>query len=155
MSMMKTKIFASVMVLLFWVGGAAQQKKQKELKPVQEIHAVLDKQVAAWNRRDLEGFMSGYWNSTELSFYSGGVKTYGWQQTIDRYRNRYQSDGREMGQLDFSNIEINILSPDSAYVRGRWHLKMKDGEPAGLFTLIFRKLPGGWKIIHDHTSSES
>jgi ketosteroid isomerase-like protein len=148
------KIFAALMLLLLCVGVEAKQKNQKEPKVAQEIRATLDKQVAAWNRRDLEGFMSAYWNSKELSFYSGGVKTYGWQQTIDRYRNRYQSAGREMGQLDFSNLEIEILSPGAAYVRGRWHLKMKDGEPAGLFTLILRKLPGGWKIIHDHTSTE-
>jgi ketosteroid isomerase-like protein len=153
--MAKTKIVAGIMLLLLCAGVEARQKKQSESKSVQEIRAVLDKQVAAWNRRDLEGFMSGYWNSSELSFYSGGVKTYGWQQTIDRYRNRYQSGGREMGQLDFSNIEVEMLSPVSGYVRGRWHLKMKEGEPAGLFTLILRKLPGGWKIIHDHTSSEN
>jgi ketosteroid isomerase-like protein len=153
--MIRTKIFAAILLVLLCVGVEAQQKKPQEPKSAQEIRAVLDKQVAAWNRRDLEGFMSGYWNSQALSFYSGGVKTYGWKQTIDRYRNRYQSDGREMGQLDFSNMEIEMLSPVSAYVRGRWHLKMKETEPAGLFTLILRKLPGGWKIVHDHTSSES
>lgn len=153
--MLRIKVFAGIILLLLGVGVEAKQKKQQESKPAQEIRALLDKQVAAWNRRDLEGFMAGYWNSQELSFYSGGTKTYGWQQTIDRYRNRYQGDGREMGQLDFSDIEIEMLSPGSAYVRGHWHLKMKDGEPAGLFTLILRKLPNGWKIVHDHTSSQS
>jgi ketosteroid isomerase-like protein len=152
--MTRRKIFAAITLFLLCAGVEAKQKKAKETKVAQEIREVLDKQVAAWNRRDLEGFMTAYWNSKDLSFYSGGVKTYGWQQTIDRYRNRYQADGKEMGQLDFSNLEVETLSPGAAYVRGRWHLKMKDGEPAGLFTLILRKLPGGWKIIHDHTSSE-
>lgn len=152
--MMKTKIFVAMMVLSLCLGVEAQQKKAKETKPAQEIRGVLDKQVEAWNRRDLEGFMSAYWKAEELSFYSGGTKTQGWQQTITRYRNRYQSEGREMGQLDFSDLEIEMLSPVSAFVRGHWHLKMKDSEPGGLFTLIFRKLPNGWKIVHDHTSSQ-
>ncbi len=152
--MIKTKIFAGIVVLLLCVGVEATQKKAKEPKAAQEIRAILDKQVADWNRRDLEGFMSAYWNAPELSFYSGGTKTYGWQQTIERYRKRYQGDGREMGQLDFSDLQIEMLGPASAFVRGRWHLKMKDSEPGGLFTLIFRKLPNGWKIAHDHTSSE-
>jgi hypothetical protein len=31
---------------------------------------------------------------------------------------------------------------------------MPDGKrPSGLFTLILRKLPEGWRIVHDHTSS--
>jgi hypothetical protein len=32
---------------------------------------------------------------------------------------------------------------------------MPDGStPGGLFTVIFRKLPEGWKIVHDHTSAD-
>jgi ketosteroid isomerase-like protein len=152
--MTKFKIISAVMVLLLSVVGEAREKKTKESKAVQEIRQVLDKQVAAWNRGDLQGFMEGYWNSAELSFYSGGTKTFGWQQTIDRYRNRYQSGGREMGQLDFTELQIELLSQTTAFVRGHWHLKMKDGEPGGLFTLILRKQGSGWKIIHDHTSSQ-
>ena len=152
--MAKIKPISLVIVLLMCVVGEARDKKAKAPKAVEEIRQLLDKQVAAWNRGDLEGFMATYWNSGELSFYSGGTKTFGWQQTIDRYRNRYQSEGREMGQLDFTDLQIELLSPATAFVRGHWHLKMKDGEPGGLFTLIFRKQANGWKIIHDHTSSQ-
>jgi ketosteroid isomerase-like protein len=118
-----------------------------------EIRSVLDKQVAAWNRGDLEEFMEGYWRSEKLSFYSGTTRTSGWQTTLTRYRDRYQSSGREMGQLTFSEIETEILSPTSAFVRGQWKLKMSASEPGGLFTLVFRKLDGKWKIVHDHTSN--
>jgi beta-aspartyl-peptidase (threonine type) len=149
-----TKIFAVTFIFLSCASVLAQDKRGAESKMAQEIRALLDKQVAAWNRRDLEGFMALYWNSQQLSFYSGGTKTYGWQQTIDRYRLRYQGEGREMGQLDFSDLQIEVLSPKSAFVRGHWHLKMKAEDPGGLFTLIFQKQKDGWKIIHDHTSSQ-
>ncbi len=44
---------------------------------------------------------------------------------------------------------------EAVLARGRWRLTMPDGtKPAGLFTVIFRKFPEGWKIIHDHTSAE-
>jgi ketosteroid isomerase-like protein len=50
-------------------------------------------------------------------------------------------------------LRIEMLGPESAFVRGAWHLTMPDGKtPHGLFTLIFRKFPEGWKIVHDHTS---
>ena len=117
------------------------------------IQAVLDAQVAAWNRRDLEGFMKGYWNSDQLSFYSGGTKTAGWKGTNHRYQLTYMSQGREMGQLTFSDLQIEILGKDSAFVRGHWRLKMSNSEPNGLFTLIFRKFNDGWKIVHDHTGA--
>ena len=118
-----------------------------------QIRGVLDAQVAAWNRGDLEGFMTGYWRSPKLSFYSGANKLAGWQETLDRYRQRYKGDGREMGQLEFSDIEVDALGSNSAFVRGRWHLKMGSGEAGGLFTLIFRRFSQGWKIVHDHTSA--
>ena len=133
--------------------GGGRPKKGSETSDSKEIRGVLDRQVEAWNRRDLEGFMQGYWNSDQLSFYSGGTKTSGWQATIDRYRKTYQSEGREMGRLEFSDLQIEILGPQAAFVRGRWNLKMSASEPGGLFTLIFRKLQGRWQIVHDHTGS--
>ena len=131
----------------------AGQKKLRESPEVKKIKTVLDRQVEAWNRRDLEAFMSGYWQSDSLTFYSGGTGVSGWKTTLDRYRNRYMSAGNEMGHLDFSDLQIEMLSPTSAFVRGHWRLKMSASEPGGLFTLVFRKMGDGWKIVHDHTSS--
>src|SRR5262245_37193454 len=51
-----------------------------------EIRAVLEAQVAAWNKGKLEEFMDGYWRSPELSFFSGGRKLAGWEATLERYR---------------------------------------------------------------------
>ena len=117
------------------------------------VRKVLDEQAAAWNKGDLEGFMAGYWRSPDLTFFSGNKAEHGWQATLDRYRTRYQGEGKEMGKLTFREVRIDLLGPDAALVRGRWQLTLKSGTPGGLFTLIFRKLPGGGRIVHDHTSS--
>jgi len=124
--------------------------------PVQTaVRSVIEHQQDAWNHHDLEGFMAGYWNSPELSFNSGTTQTSGWQPTLDRYRKSYQSGGHEMGKLEFSDLNIQPLAKDAAFVRGAWKLTMSDGKtPHGLFTLIFKKFPDGWKIVHDHTSGE-
>jgi len=116
--------------------------------------AVLDSQVEAWNRGDLEGFMAGYWRSPALVFCSGASVTKGWDQTLARYRKRYQSEGSEMGRLRFEGIEVIPLGADAALARGAWHLAMGDGkEPHGLFTLLLRRVDDGWVIVHDHTSA--
>jgi len=118
------------------------------------VEQVLRIQQDAWNRHDLDAFMVGYWNSPELTFFSGAKETSGWQATLDRYRATYASPGHEMGTLEFSALRIEMLGPDAAFVRGAWHLTMSGGKtPHGLFTLTFRKFPQGWKIIHDHTSA--
>jgi ketosteroid isomerase-like protein len=117
------------------------------------IERVLRKQQEAWNRHDLEGFMAGYWNSPQLTFFSGAQERDGWQATLDRYLARYASPGHAMGSLEFSNLRVEVLGQQGAFARGSWKLTMPDGKtPHGLFTLVFRKFPDGWKIIHDHTS---
>jgi uncharacterized protein (TIGR02246 family) len=119
------------------------------------ITNVLQEQTDAWNRHDLEAFMAGYWNSPELTFFSGAHESKGWQAALERYKKTYQGAGHEMGKLEFSNLRIEMLGPDSAFVRGEFHLTMSDGKtPHGLFTLIFRKFPEGWKIVHDHSAGE-
>lgn len=119
------------------------------------IRKVIEEQQAAWNRQDLEAFMSGYWNSPDLTFFSGAHEAKGWQAALDRYKKNYQSAGHEMGKLEFTNLRIEMLGPESAFVRGEFHLTMSDGKtPHGLFTLVFRKFPEGWKIVHDHSAGE-
>lgn len=118
------------------------------------VEQVLHMQQDAWNRHDLEEFMTGYWKSPELTFFSGAHETSGWQGAIDRYRKVYQGEGKEMGKLEFSDLRIELLGTDAAFVRGAWHLTMSDGKtPHGLFTLVFRKFSDEWKIVHDHTSA--
>lgn len=116
------------------------------------IRKVMEDQAAAWNRGDLEAFMSiGYWRSEKLTFISGDKVTRGWQQTLDNYKKGY--DSREkMGVLAFTDLEVTMLGRDSAVVLGSWALQREKDRPHGKFTLTFRKLKEGWRIIIDHTS---
>jgi ketosteroid isomerase-like protein len=122
--------------------------------PEVAIELVLRTQQAAWNRGDLEAFMAGYWKSEKLTFFSSARENAGWQDALDHYRATYQGAGHEMGRLEFSGLRIEMLAADAAFVRGTWQLTMANGKkPHGLFTLVFRRLPEGWKIVHDHTSA--
>ena len=132
--------------------AAGDENVGKELNRI-AVKRVLDDQTVAWNKGDLEGFMAGYWKSEKLSFFSGDKKTAGWQATLDRYRKRYQADGKEMGKLSFDELSIELLGDGHALVRGRFRLQLKNDAPTGIFTLVMRKLPEGWRIVHDHTSS--
>ena len=119
---------------------------------VAEIQSVLAAQQDAWNRGDIDAFMNGYARSASTVFVSGDEVSRGWETVRDRYRVKY-SDPTKMGMLTFSEIEVSMLSPEAAVVLGRWRLKRANDEPHGRFTLIFKRLPEGWRIVHDHTSA--
>jgi beta-aspartyl-peptidase (threonine type) len=118
-----------------------------------EIQKVINDQAIAWNKGDLEGFMAGYWKSDELTFFSGKDKTKGWKATLERYRKRYQGKDKEMGKVTFTELQVEVIGDDRAWVRGHWRVVTKKETLQGLFTLIFKKTADGWRIIHDHTSS--
>ena len=119
---------------------------------VAQIRSVLRAQQDAWNRGDIDGFMNGYARSASTVFISEDSIRRGWETVRARYRQKY-SDRAKMGILSFSDIEINLLSSDAAVVVGRWKLERAKDRPHGRFTLIFKRLPEGWRIVHDHTSA--
>ena len=141
--------------LLLVMSAACAATQTPGSDAIADVRAVWTAQVEAWNRGDLDAFMAGYWKSSDLVFFSNGTETRGWQETLDRYRARYQAEGKQMGTLDFPQLDFEMLGTDTALARGRWRLKMPDGkELTGMTSVIFRKLPEGWRIVHDHSSAE-
>jgi len=117
-----------------------------------EIRAVLSAQVEAWNRGDVAAFMQGYWKSDSTEFVSARGVTQGWQALFDRYRQVYP-DQKAMGQLSFANLQIHAVCADAAYAVGEFRLVREKDQPAGVFTLYFRKFDMGWRIVVDHTTA--
>jgi uncharacterized protein (TIGR02246 family) len=145
------KFFVIFAISLIFAATVNAQSDSQKSKASSDIRAVMDQQAVAWNNGDIDGFMKGYWNSEKLVFVSGDKVTRGWQQTLDNYKKSYDSKAK-MGTLTFSDLEVNVLSKDAAVVLGSWSLEREGDHPHGKFTLTFRKLKEGWRIIMDHTS---
>jgi len=117
------------------------------------VRHVLDLQRDAWNRGDLAAFMQTYWHSPDLVFFGSKDEIRGWQAAMDRYRRVYGSDKAHMGHLEFTGLTVVPLGKDAATCWGHWRLTLPEGtKKEGLFTLILRHFPKGWRIIHDHSS---
>ena len=155
---MRGKTISTAIGLLAIIACTTQIKAQSTAKLKQPnaiskaIRAVIEAQRDAWNRGDIEGYMDGYARSADTVFVSGDSVTHGWQTVLERYKKGYNSR-EKMGTLTFSDLEITPLGKDAAVVIGSWRLKRANDEPHGKFTLIFRRLKQGWRIVHDHTSS--
>jgi hypothetical protein len=139
------KKLISILLLLSFLFSFGQSKDEKE------IRKILDEQTEAWNRGNIEGFMSGYLKSDSLMFIGKSGISWGWQQTLDNYKKAYP-DTVKMGKLYFEIILIKELSSEYYYVVGKWMLKRSIGNLSGHYDLLFKKIKNKWFIISDHSS---
>ena len=124
-----------------------------------EIRAAIKAQSEAWNRADIPAFMQAYEDSPDTTFIGLTLRK-GYQPILQRYQQNY-STREQMGTLTFNDIDIRLLpsgcgKSEIALVTGKFHLERSaKGEAKkddGIFSLVWRKGPQGWKIILDHTS---
>lgn len=115
------------------------------------IEKVLNTQVEGWNKGNIDEYMKGYWNSDSLLFIGRGGPGWGYQNTLERYKNAYP-DKATMGELSFSDLKYNRLSDEYYQVIGKFHLERENNDANGYFTLLFRKIDGKWLIVSDHSS---
>lgn len=123
-------------------------------EPPEDPVAVIRKSAEDWNRGDIAAFVSSYERSPETTFVGTGV-SHGTENILARYRRAYP-DTAHMGKLTFSELQPRMLTPALAIVTGRFALERdpaSGGRSTGIFTLVLRRGPDGWRIIHDHTSS--
>jgi ketosteroid isomerase-like protein len=123
------------------------------------IRSALAAQAEAWNRADIPAFMQSYEDSPDTTFIGANLRK-GYGLILERYLASYTTP-EQMGALTFTDLEVRLLpcscgQVEFAVVTGRFHLaRTAKGEAKkddGLFSLVWRKGPHGWKILLDHTS---
>jgi ketosteroid isomerase-like protein len=130
---------------------AAKRSKSAKRTPADIVLATLNAQVAAWNEGNLDAFMNIYWKSDDLKFISGVKMTKGWSSTLKRYREDY-ADDNGLGRLSVDKTDVEMVTDDVAIVTGRF-THNKDGvNTGGAFSLVWKRINGQWRIVHDHSA---
>ncbi len=122
-----------------------------KLSALTSIALAMNEQENAWNEGDLEGFMEHYWKSDSLRFIGSRGLNYGWQTTLENYKESYP-DREAMGTLTFSNKYMDMVAPDAAFIVGKWQLDRRSDTLSGHYSLLWRQIEGKWVIVADHSS---
>jgi beta-aspartyl-peptidase (threonine type) len=117
-----------------------------------EITSFINEQAAAWTKGDLDGFMKYYDSTTELVFMGSDGPMRSAKVLKEHYESKYKKGKSDFGKLTFSDVEVEELAPGLARAWGKWLVEQKDQKLSGWFSLIWKKTPAGWRIIHDHSS---
>ena len=162
MGKLRGKLVLALVALCFaWTQAGTQAAAQGAAKADRAaIQAVIDAQVTAWNQGDIPAFMASYEDSPETTFVGTVTVNKGFQPILERYKKGYANKD-QMGTLTFKDLDIRLLSSTSgpaeyAVVTGRFHLDRSAKGTAtkddGIFSLVWHKSAGKWKIVLDHTA---
>ncbi len=148
---------ASTLLALALLGACSKAQERSDAVAADELHAVVDNLLTdseeKWNGGDLDGFMAWYQRGPETSFMGSDGPFYGWEQIRDRYAPRF-GPGASRDSLRFENLETRPIAPWLGLATARYVLFQEDSVTAtGIFTLVVKRTPDGWRIIHDHSSS--
>lgn len=118
------------------------------------VHGMLEASASAWNRGDLDRFMEHYVRSASTTYLGEGGLLTGYEAIRDHYAPRFAS-GADRDSLRFEDVRARWLGGIDGLVTARWVLYDAAGTIAsGPFTLVLRRTGTGWKIVHDHSSSD-
>jgi len=118
------------------------------------ITAQLERSALDWNRGDLDGFLSDYAPESTTTFIDGRRAQEGIGFIRGNYAPRF-SPGARRDSLHFEEVKVRGLSPTLALVTARFILQRgSEITASGPFTLVMERRPEGWKILHDHSSSD-
>ena len=144
---------------LVWIHAGMTAPAQPANPDEAAIRAAITAQTEAWNRADIPAFMQAYEDSPDTTFIGLTLRK-GFAPISERYRQSY-TNREQMGTLTFKELDIRLLpctcgKTEFAVVTGKFHLdRTTHGDAAkddGIFSLLWRKGPKGWKIVLDHTS---
>ena len=141
-----------IFILFVLIGSNAYSQQRLKNDDINAVRAILKSQETAWNNADINTFMEGYWQSEKLVFVGSNGPTYGFLNTLERYKASYPNK-EAMGTLNFDLLFIEQWDEKTIQVIGKFTLTRENDQPTGFFTLLFRKIDSVWKIVSDHSSS--
>lgn len=119
------------------------------------IEAAMRDSAAGWNGGDLDRFMAVYADDPATSYVAGGELIRGKSSIAARYAPSFKRGANTRGTLDFATLDFRMVGADHALFTARYRLTptAAGGEAAqGPTTLLFRRMPQGWRIVADHSS---
>jgi uncharacterized protein (TIGR02246 family) len=121
----------------------------------QEVLAFVRAYVDATNRADMTAYVDMYAQRPDLITVNDGEFTRGWDAVRNGANEMMGTEGSF--RMSVGVVEVMTLSPTMAIAvfpfSATVNTQQGPRQVRGAMTLVLQKMPAGWRIIHDHTSS--
>ena len=117
-----------------------------------EVTTMFARSASAWNRGDLDTFMTDYLPGDRTTYVTSKGVIHGPASIRERYAPRFAPGGMH-DSLSFEGIEVDPLAPDVINVIAYYVLMRGDSLVArGPTSLVIVRQDGRLRIVHDHSS---
>lgn len=145
------------------LGGCQLQRLDGNGSPVadegpdlaEQVASLLDRQAAAWNAGDLDGFMSAYSPSPTTSYIGSTGLIEGFNGIRERYAPDF-AEGAARDSLRFEGLRVREVDERVGVATARYVLE-REGTitSTGPFTLVLLNVEGAWLIVHDQSAEDA
>jgi ketosteroid isomerase-like protein len=117
-----------------------------------EVTTMFARSAAAWNRGDLDAFMTDYLPGDRTTYVTSRGIIHGPSAIRERYAPRFAPGGVH-DSLSFEGVEVDSLAPGVLNVIAYYVLSRGDSIVArGPTSLVMVRDNGRLRIVHDHSS---
>lgn len=147
---------ATLGAALFSTAPAVSQKEDPLFTASRQqldVVKIVLAQQAAWNKGDLDGYLSHYKESPDTQAVLANLVR-GVENIRAAYRQNFPNKD-SMGSIEDTDIDVKTLGDNYALATGRYHLnrpKKSGGPVEGTFMELFEKTQGGWQIIFSQST---
>lgn len=152
-SLTVTAILAAA--LLFTRSPLASQQKTPDVRA--DVQNFIRSFITATNNADAATLVEMYARIPEVASLSEGGITRGWDAIRSEADSLLGLQGRY--HIDLGSVDVVPLGPTHAlaFAGASFTFNTPQGtvQVHGALTFVLRKMTGGWKIIHDHSSFQA
>ena len=140
-------------VALILVGAASAQRAAS---PNAQIQPLLREMDTAANAHDTDRFMAPFLHTNALVFVINGIVIHGWDALRDQQRKWWLNGKTDVvytpKSTDFVTLDPEIVAVTRVFTSSR---TAPDGQIARsefAVSMIWQRMPEGWRIVYDHES---
>jgi hypothetical protein len=115
----------------------------------QQVAALGQAQVDAWNKHDLQAYLKWYWNSPELISLSNGDEIVGFAALANDLRTGFGAEPNSMGHVQMERLRIKMTGSDTAVMVASYVIITSKHSDSIDDTTVVKRFSEGWRIVFE------
>ena len=115
----------------------------------QQVAALEQALVDAWNKHDLQAYLKWYWNSPDLISLSNGDEIVGFAALANELQAGFVPEPNSMGHVQMERLRVKMTGSDTAVMVASYVITTSKHSDSIDDTTVVKRFSEGWRIIFE------